>query len=315
MDDQLSQGRYVVLHIGVGPSRAEVESGPPLVVTGTDRFRLTDDIWIERLNEQLATRIQTACEPPHYKTNILPQDRHLYAFLRRVSGTETSKYEGMAELYTVLSLSRLIRPTSADDRYSALVVDAGLEDSAIHSIQFRGISPDVFVSSKQRDWLSVEDGENLRKLMPWLSKSKRMHDRVRRAFWNHEYAMRSLYLDMRWPLVVSGLEALVNVGNKDNKWQFRDRVRQLVSKFGVGLTDDDLSRAYDLRSKLLHTESFLYALGTILPQSQHNELYEKLEDLLRVTVKQCLFDENFGSFFRDDHAVAARWPLGSKPTK
>ena len=39
-----------------------------------------------------------------------------------------------------------------------------------------------------------------------------MLDRVRRAYWNHAYAMRTAYLDMRLPLVVSGLEALVNVG-------------------------------------------------------------------------------------------------------
>lgn len=88
----------------------------------------------------------------------------------------------------------------------------GLRDSAVKAIQCKGISPDVFVCTSGRDWLSAKDGENLRKLMPWSSKDKRMHDRVRRAYWNHEYAMRSVYLDMRWPLVVSGLEALINVG-------------------------------------------------------------------------------------------------------
>ena len=140
-----------------------------------------------------------------------------------------------------------------------------------------------------------------------------MHDRVHRAYWNHEYAMRSLYLDVRWMLVVSGLEALISSGEMDNCWQFRDRVRQLAGEFQIDLTDGDLWRAYKLRSKLVHAESFLHGLETVLPKSQHDQLYEKLESLLRVTVRRCLLDENFGSFFRDDAAVEARWPLNPKP--
>jgi hypothetical protein len=136
-----------------------------------------------------------------------------------------------------------------------------------------------------------------------------MHDRVRRAFWNHEYAMRSVYLDMRWTLVVSGLEALINVGKNDNKWQFRDRGVQLANEARIGLTDHDLKIAWELRSKIVHAERFLYGLETILPRSQHNDLYEKLEGLLRMTLRRCLLDGNFGSFFCDDHAVEARWPL------
>jgi len=84
-----------------------------------------------------------------------------------------------------------------------------------------GISPDVLLSRHQRDWISAEDAECLRQLMPWASKKKLMHERVHRAFWNHEYAMRSFYLDTRWPIVVSGLEALLNVGEQNSGPQFK----------------------------------------------------------------------------------------------
>lgn len=167
---QSSQACYVVLHIGLGlPSDAELKSGPPsLVVTDKNpSFSLSDEIWIERLDEQLAKHIQKACEPANYRIDSFTTDEHLYAFLRYVSDAEKSKYEGMEELHTVIALSRLIHPTSVGDHYSALVLEFGVEDSAIKAIQSRGISPDVFVSSKERDWLSAEDGENLRKLMPW----------------------------------------------------------------------------------------------------------------------------------------------------
>jgi hypothetical protein len=64
-----------------------------------------------------------------------------------------------------------------------------------------------------------------------------------------------------------------------------------------------------LRSNLIHAEGFLFSFSNILPTSQHNDLYEKMESLLRAVVCRCLLDESYGSFFRDDAAVEARWPL------
>lgn len=209
------------MHIGTGPSHIEENNGARLVVrAGEGRFELTNDIWIERLDEELAAHIQEACEPPHYNFNNVGHDRHLYAFVRQLPAPETSRYEGMSQLIAAVALSRLIRPTSMGTRYCAQVVHFGLKDSPIWAIQYRSTSPDVFISGKDRDWLSIEDAEELRMLMPWLSPDKRMHDRVHRAYWYQEYAMRSYYLDARLTHVVSGIEALINTGEKDNSWQF-----------------------------------------------------------------------------------------------
>ena len=112
---------------------------------------------------------------------------------------------------------------------------------------------------------------------------------------------------------MSGLEALLSIGKDKLRWQFRDRVRQVAVEFGIDLTDDELDRAYQLRSKLVHAEGFLFSLTNILSTSQHNDLYEKMESLLRAVVCRCLLDESFGSFFRDDAAVEARWPLNPEP--
>jgi hypothetical protein len=62
MNDQLPKDCYVMLHVGTGPSHSGEKTGPRLVVTGGDHFALTDNIWIERLDEQLAKHIQMACE-------------------------------------------------------------------------------------------------------------------------------------------------------------------------------------------------------------------------------------------------------------
>jgi len=181
------------------------------------------------------------------------------------------------------------------------------------AIRFRAVSPDVTLPTKNRDWLSVQEGEALPTLMHWLS--KKMHPRIHRAYWNHENAMRSYYLDIRWTLVASAFEALLNTQERDVAWQFRDRVRQLADELNVPLSDGDLRNAYALRSKLVHAQSFLSDLESVLPKSQHSALYEKRESLLRNTVLRCLLDDKFGNFFRDDAAVNSRWPLSPNPNR
>ena len=280
----LPRGCYVILHIGLGPSQLQEKSSSPLIVKEGERFELSDDIWLERLDENTAKHVQTACDPPHYKIDSADHDRHLYAFVMRVPEQQQIRYDGLDILHAVISLSRLVHPTSTGDRYCVQIMHYGLKDSAIHAIQYRGASPDVFLDSNQHDWLTVEDGEVLRKLMPWAATGKMMHTRVFRAYWSHEYAMRSSYLDVRWMFVVAGLEALINVGEERVSKQFRERVHQLASYFAIPLTVDELKKAYSLRSKLVHAEGFLHGLGNVLPTNQHNPLYDKLESVLRQTV-------------------------------
>jgi hypothetical protein len=314
LGDPLPKPCYVILHIGTGPSHYEEKNGLALIVKDGERFALRGDIWIERLEDQVAKKVQKACEPPHYNIDSTEYNRHLYAFVRRVPDRETRRYEGLEMLHAVLALSRLIQPTSIGDRYCAQIFHYGLPDSAIYAIQYRGISPDVFLSRKQRDWLTVEDGKTLRGLMPWLSKDKNMHHRVHRAYWYHEYVMRSSVLDIRLPLATAGLEALINSDKNGNRKQFCTRVPQLAKACGVALSDTEMDSAWTLRSKLVHAEAFLYGLDTVLPATEHLDLYEKLETVLRNTVRQCLLDESFGDRFRDKDAVDAHWPLKPWPT-
>lgn len=296
---------YVILHIGTGPSNI-AQSVSPLVVTSSgERFILRDDIWIERLDEELAKHIQKACEPADFNIQTAHYDRHLYAFVRQVPDSEKSKYEGMDDLFGTIALSRLIHPTSTGNRYCSHVFHFGLKDSAIHAVPYSGISPDTFLSDGNRDWLSVEDAANLRKLIPWLS--TKMYDRIHHAYWYHEYAMRSYELDMRWPLVVTGFDALLNTKESQSGRQFKVRTKNLADHFKIPLTEDDLSKAWTLRSKLSHGQSFLYGLHTVLPQSAHKPLYDKLEELLRVTIRECLVDSTFADFFRDETAVETKW--------
>jgi len=81
MNDSSPEGRYFILHIGSGPSYAEIQAGERLVVGEADIFELSTNTWIERLERRLAVRIQKACEPPHYRMTSGEEDRHLFAAL------------------------------------------------------------------------------------------------------------------------------------------------------------------------------------------------------------------------------------------
>ena len=289
----MSRNWYVILHIRPGPLYPDAKSPQ---IAAAARFELSSEMWIEKLDTELAKQIQRACEPAHYNIDIDVWDRHLYAFVRDTTAQELPQYQGLNELYTVIALSRLVHPTSTGERYCAKI------------FPLPGICPDVLLGDASRDWLSPDDGLELRRLLPWVPSTKLMHRRVHRAFWNHEQAMRSYYLDLRWNLVVSGLEALVTVEGRNVMQQFIRRVGNLAADFGIPLTEPELRKAYELRSGLAHAQGFLYDFCTVLPSDEHKPLYDKLESLLRATLKASLLDETFGRNFADKDAVRKRWP-------
>jgi hypothetical protein len=289
----------------MGPLNANDAVPDELIVRDGERFELRDDIWIERLDEQTAKNVQEACEPPNYQINKSIWDRHLYAFVMNVPTAEERRYAGLDILHSVISLSRLVNPTSTGDRYCAQIMHFGMQNSAILAVEYRGASLDVTLGPTSRDWLTKADGETLRKLMPWASKTK-MRTRVHRAYFNHEYAMRSHYLDIKWMFTVEGLDALINTG-RNNEHCFRTRIKKIADYLQILTEQDELSKAYQVRSKLVHTEHFLWALDHVLPRTEHDTLYEKLEQILRTAVRTALLDEPFASSFEDEASVKARW--------
>jgi hypothetical protein len=296
---------YVILHIRSGPPYPEPTKTPQIAADA--RFELSDDIWIEKLDTKFAIRIQRACEPANHLLSNIVWDRHLYAFIRKIPKNDTVRNDGLLDLLTVITLSRFVRPTSTGERCCAKILPLGEIDPPIEGFRLTGSCPDVFLGDNSRDWLSPEDGIELRKLMDWVSIHKKMHGRVHRAYWNHEQAMRTYFLDTRWNLVVSGLEALITVEREKVRKQFVNRVRKLAIEFGLDLSETELQNAYTVRSGLAHAQSFLFGLHTVLPPNEHRPLYDKLETLLRITVKRCLLDEAFGNDFSDGATVKARW--------
>lgn len=142
-----------------------------------------------------------------------------------------------------------------------------------------------------------------------------MHTRIHRAYWNHEAALRSYYLDVKWVFIVTALEALMNTGENKSRMQFVERVSQLAKYFGDNISEKELHDAYTLRSELAHAQKFLFQLVDVLPQEEHVPLYAKLESLLRKTLLTSLLDPTFGDRFRDVPSVDAQWPVTFPTTR
>lgn len=309
---ELPLDSYVILHTSLA---APID--PRIHIASNGPFVLCDDMRIETLDTEFAKKVIRACEPPHHRIDKDVWDMHIYAFVRKKpktlppAGIVMPSYYHLAPLLTAVALSRLVRPTSTGARYVAEVFPYG-DDPAIQAIQTSGVSPDVFIGAREEDWLTPADGDELLRLMPWTSEDQKMHPRVHRAFWHHDIAMHTYYLDSRWTFVTAGLEALLRVEEARVRFQFKSRASRLAAELGVDLSPDDAHDAFTVRSKLGHAQEFLYGIHNRIPASKHIPLYDKLETTLRLAVKKCLLDSSFADIFVSPETVNDRWPCCSK---
>jgi hypothetical protein len=302
---------YVILHTHLGPSY------PTTHIATNGPFALSDDMRIETLDTDFAKKVIRACEPPHHHITTDVRDIHLYAFVRKIPktlpppGTAMPSHYHLRPLLTAVALSRLVRPTSTGDRYVAQVFPYS-DDPAIQAIQMSDVCPDVYTGDAKQDWLSPEDGDELRELMMWISEEHQMLERVQRAFWHHDTAMRTYYLDSRWTFIAAGLEALLTVEETNVRFQFKSRASRLAAEVGVDLSPDEALDAYTVRSKLGHGQEFLFGIHRTIPADKHRPLYDKLETTLRLAVKRCLLDSSFAKYFASAENVNDRWPCCSR---
>jgi hypothetical protein len=212
-------------------------------------------------------------------------------------------------LTATVALSRLIHPTSAGLVYAARLKFNGSDKlDEIYPAVISGISSQVFLSPmRERDWLVDADAHVLRELVPRLSLP--LPQRVHNALWHHEYAARTYYLDHRWTLVCTGLEALVHTDRGRSTAQFTKRIPALASEVGLNISEAEAAEAYDMRSRLAHGISFIGTGSSQTPSRSRVRLYDQIEDILRLAVLQGMRNATFGDVFRDDAAIRSRWPV------
>ena len=306
------QYQDVIIHVNAAifGNETAVRSYPPVA----ERMDLSTEIWIGRIDGSMAKAVMDTCE--HKTVGVTPPIRQfaqLYAFVR-----ELPPHEGIYgwdrdnRLSATVALSRLVHPTSTGFAYAARVgydMDGAKE---IYPAQIHGISVDAFLSpNRTRDWLTEPEAKILGEFVVGLCQpgGLPLAPRVHNALWHHEYAIRTYYLDHRWSLVCTGLEALVHTDKYRNTAQFTRRVPKLASELGVHITEADAVDAYDARSRLAHGISFLVTGTATAPSPAQLDLYDRLEDTLRLAALRSMRDKSFGDIFRDDNQIRKRWPL------
>jgi hypothetical protein len=273
------------------------------------RLAISTEVWVERLEQPLAKAVMDTCEPQFL--GLVPPVRQfaqLYSFIRELRFEDMYRFDHDNVLTSTIALSRLVHPTSLGLFYAARVGMESGQAKKIFPSQISGISKDVFLSpNRKRNWLTATDVQVLTELTPHMQ--SQLPKRVHNAFWQHEYAARTYYLDYRWTLVCTGLEALLHTDRGGSTAQFRGRVPKLASEVGINITEAEADEAYDLRSRLAHGASFLSSANN---QGVHEQaqlhLYDRLEDVLRLAVLRAMRDKTFAAIFLDDTKIRQRWP-------
>jgi hypothetical protein len=91
--------------------------------------------------------------------------------------------------------------------------------------------------------------------------------------------------------------------------QFKKRVSKLASEVGVTLPEGEAEGAYDLRSGLAHGTSFLSPPTSQGPTPAQIDLYDRLEDTLRLAILRAMQDRTFAGVFMDDDQIRRKWMI------
>ncbi|MFQ5539640.1 MAG: hypothetical protein ACE5FB_04515 [Candidatus Binatia bacterium] len=271
-----------------------------------ERFQLADDLWVGRLDDEVAQRVFDSCTPPGSWVNppVRPFGQ-LYAFVREPAPPDPIyTWDSDKRLLTCVALSRLVHPTSLSFCYAARLIYGS--DRVLREVvpgPVKGHGADVFLTDEDgRDWLTTDELEILRDLIRLLTPAD-LPPRIWRAFWYHEYAVRTFYADVRCTLICTALEALVHTDRSHSTQQFATRVPRLAAELEIEFNEDNAEIAYDLRSQLSHGQ------GVQNLTEDDRRIYTSMETILQQGLVRAIRDTNFAQTFSTPERIRDRWPL------
>lgn len=267
----------------------------------SEPVQLSASMWIGPIADSAAVR--DACEPAAYRDRQVGQlVPCLYGLWcdRPAGDSDPHNFDSDQTLQTALALSRLVRPTSISLKYSARrIVHVNGIDYYPHN-PF-GPGSGAFVLDEASDYLDDLAVAETRALLAAFAPST-LPARVRRALWYHEYLCWNSLVDIRWPLAVTALEALVHTDRARSTDQFARRLAALVTHIpGLVWTESDLRDIYDARSGLVHGAETRIDLLT----GPQRSLIEVTEQGLRTIVLAAIREPAVGSMFQDEASIKA----------
>ncbi len=269
------------------------------------RFDLSRDLCIDSLSMELSDRIFKACIPTGYNHNPVRQFGQLYSFIRNnPPRVNDLKWDSDQRLQICCALSRIIHPTSVSFEYAArIITNQDGSPSEIIPGSVSGPGSHAFVVDTDFNYLTESDSEDLKKLIEAFE-NKPLKDPIARAMWYLEYAFRSYELDLRWTLIATGIEVLIHTDRHKSTRQFVERVQKLSIDVGAGtINKAEAEDMYELRSSLSHGQG----LGKTTPEKK--EIYKKMEDILRLTIRKSILEASFREILSDPDQIRKIWPV------
>jgi len=132
------------------------------------------------------------------------------------------------------------------------------------------------------------------------------------GLWHHEAVSRHYFIDLRWPLLTTSLEALVRIRDErlssgrfaGSKKVFVDRLLAIGALDpGLAVPEADLEAICEQRSLLTHGLTF----GSL--DETRKVLYQTQERLTRGLIRKALLEPAFRVIFASDSTLAVNLPL------
>jgi hypothetical protein len=215
------------------------------------------------------------------------------------------QFDSDSALRRVIQLSRLVRPTNISTSYAARVTETA-EGRMITPCMARGIGTVVFTSRGGDTMLWDEDIVELRRLVAAF-RAEAMPTRVLRSMWFHEYLFSARYIEVRFPHLITALEALIHTDERGNAGSYTKSTEQFVKRLaklkslvpGLPWSESDLEDAYNYRSGLVHGRM----PGEEALQPAAREVYDRIEDGLRLILVQAILRPDVAEIFSVDQNI------------
>lgn len=295
--------------VAITSQRAPIDSTPEQL---KERIQISGDISIGRFEDETTWEcVYEACTPQGFPAKLpKPSFGAAYAFFNKCpANPQGNDWDADERLRLTPALSRLIHPTSTGLEYAARVQFG--DDGSVKSVvpaRIRGLGAYAFVSPSQasRNRLTRQDAASLAALCKAFSSvPEGLPDRIRRALWIYEYASWTNDAGIRWALIVTGLEALINVGSEKTSAQFKTRIATLAERLQLNMTRTKADQAYEFRSGVLHGRTLQDLTGKDL------ELYDTLDEVLRRSVRKAIENEPFRKIFESNSEIVAEFGVVS----
>ena len=272
------------------------------------------DIWITQIDHTLCDALLDACEPRGENFKPVRQYGCAYALYREnalADPHQQSRFDADGALYKCVALSRLVHPTSVGFETAARIRQWPGGTREIIPAGRSTLNASAYVIAPNENWLVPDDLPLLRDLLDALH-SAPLPRRLESALWHHETAARQYFIDLRWTLLTTSLEALVRI--KDERLPSRrfagstqvfvDRLLAIGNMDGtLAVEEAELREMYAQRSLLTHGLAF----GTL--DEEHKAVYRAQERLVRGILRKAFLDLSFRDIFGSDMSIATRLPL------